>query len=241
MHLLLLGPPGVGKGTQAALLAAQLGLTHLASGDLLRRQIQSATRLGLQAQAHVSRGDLVPDAIVIAMILDQIGTPHGKAGMIFDGFPRTIEQADALVAALRRHQRTLDGVICLRAPREVLVQRIAGRQTCGSCGRSYNRSFAPSGQAGICDRCGGGLTTRPDDTVATVQRRLEVYGQQTLPLVEHFRRLGLLHEVDGDGAVAEVARRICHTVTARISPHPHLSHPVQRTGTGVGVTFASPG
>ena len=212
MNLILLGPPGAGKGTQAALLEAQTGLTHVASGTLLRRHLRSATRLGLQAQASMQRGELVPDALVIGMLLEQIGAPTCATGVILDGFPRTLAQAQGLAQALGRQQRRLDGVLSLSAPREVLVERMVGRQTCPNCEALYHRSGVPSGQVGICDRCGSGLAARADDTVETARRRLAVYAQQTQPLVEHYRELGLLHEIDSCGAVAEVAREIRQAV-----------------------------
>ena len=226
MNLILLGPPGAGKGTQAALLEAQTGLTHVASGTLLRRHLRSATRLGLQAQASMQRGELVPDALVIGMLLEQLGAPACASGVILDGFPRTLAQAQALAQALGRQQRRLDGVLYLSASCEVLVERIAGRQTCPSCEALYHRSGVPSGQAGICDRCGSALATRAEDTVETARRRLAVYAQQTQPLVEHYRELGLLHEIDSCGTVAEVAQKIlqavrcCRGHTQRARPRP---------------------
>ena len=212
MNLILLGPPGAGKGTQAALLEAQTGLTHVASGTLLRRHLRSATHLGLRAQAYMERGELVPDALVISMLLERLDSPACAAGAILDGFPRTLAQAQALATAFERHQRRLDGVLYLNAPRAVLVERIAGRQTCPNCEALYNRCGAPSGQTGICQRCGSTLAARPDDTVETAQRRLEVYGQQTQPLVEHYRERGVLHEIDSSGAVAQVAGVILQAV-----------------------------
>lgn len=225
MNLILLGPPGAGKGTQAALLEAQTGLTHVASGTLLRRHLRRATPLGRQAQAYMERGELVPDVLVISMLLEQIGAAACATGVILDGFPRTLAQAQALTKALGR-QRRVDGVLYLSAPRDVLVERIAGRQTCPNCEALYHRSGVPSGQVGICDRCGSGLAARADDTVETARRRLEVYAQQTQPLVEHYRHLGLLHEIDSAGAVAEVAREILqaarccrgHAQHARLRP-----------------------
>jgi adenylate kinase len=218
MNLLLLGPPGVGKGTQAALLAAQTGLTHVASGTLLRRHLRSATRLGLQAQASMERGELVPDALVISMLLEHLGTAACAAGAILDGFPRTLSQAQALATAFERHQRRLNGVIYLTAPNAVLLERIAGRQTCPNCEALYHRFGAPPGQAGICDRCGRALSGRADDTVETAQRRLAVYRQQTQPLVEHYRQRGLLYEIDSSGPVAEVARAILQAVHCCSTP-----------------------
>lgn len=240
MNLLLLGPPGVGKGTQAALLQAQTGLKHIASGELLRRHMLSETHLDIRARDYVNSGELVPDAIVSGMILDRIVQPDCTAGVIFDGFPRTREQARALASALDRHQRTLDGVIFLSAPRDVLLQRITGRQACPACAQAYNRYFAPPRHAGICDHCGGGLVTRADDNEATARRRLDVYVQQTMPLVEHFRLQGRLHEVDGTGEAPHVTRRILHAVTARSADARRPIPTPRRVATGACGANGSP-
>ncbi len=208
MNVILVGPPGAGKGTQAAVLEEKTKLKHVASGDLFRQHMLNETPLGLQARSFVSRGELVPDDIVIGMILDRVFQPDCSRGVIFDGFPRTQEQAQALAHALQLHHKTLDAVVFLSAPRDTLLKRIGGRQTCRTCQTPYNLYYNPSREEGMCDLCNGTLYTRPDDNLETARHRLDVYMAQTMPLIEHYRSLGLLHEVDGLGDVHEVTARV---------------------------------
>jgi len=208
MDVILVGPPGAGKGTQATVLEEKTGLTHIASGELLRHHMREETKLGVLARSYVDRGALVPDNVVIRMILERVLQPDCEAGVILDGFPRTIDQAHALMKALQERGRTIDAVILLNAPRDVLLKRIVGRQTCRTCQISYNLYYAASHKAGICDACGDSLYTRSDDTIQTARQRLEIYFQQTMPLIEHYRTIGLLHEVDGLGNIHEVTRRL---------------------------------
>jgi adenylate kinase len=208
MNVILVGPPGAGKGTQAAVLEEQTKLKHVASGDLFRQHMLNETELGLQARSYVSRGELVPDDVVIGMILDRVFQPDCAKGVIFDGFPRTKEQAHALTDALKAHHKTLDAVIFLSAPRDILLKRIVGRQTCRVCQTPYNIYYTPPRDEGRCDLCGGQLYTRPDDNMETARHRLDVYMEQTMPLVEHYRNMGLLVEVNGLGDVHEVTARM---------------------------------
>jgi adenylate kinase len=208
MNVILVGPPGAGKGTQAAVLEDKTSLKHVASGDLFRHHMREETELGLQARSYVDRGELVPDELVINMILERISQPDCAGGVIFDGFPRRIEQAHALSKALEEHNQTIDAVIFLNAPRDVLLKRIVGRQTCSVCQTPYNIYYSPPREEGICDICGGDLYTRSDDNMQTARHRLEVYLQQTRPLVDHYRLLGLLHEIDGLGDIHEVTSRL---------------------------------
>ncbi len=208
MNVILVGPPGAGKGTQAAVLEEKTQLKHIASGELFRQHMRDETDLGKLARSYVDRGELVPDDVVINMILERVFQPDCEHGVIFDGFPRTKEQAAALERALEEHHQKIDAVIFLNAPRDVLLKRIVGRQTCRNCQTPYNIYYSPPREEGVCDICGGDLYTRSDDNMETARHRLDVYLQQTAPLIEHYRELGLLHEVDGLGDIHEVTSRL---------------------------------
>ncbi|PDW04188.1 adenylate kinase [Candidatus Viridilinea mediisalina] len=196
-NVILLGPPGAGKGTQAKVLVEQTSLAHVASGDLFRAALRDGTELGMLAKSYMDRGALVPDEVVINMILERIQAPDCAEGVVFDGFPRTKEQAVALEEALAKQQSSIDVVLYLGVPSDVLLRRIGGRQTCKTCGATYNRYYFPSHRPGICDACGGELYQRSDDTLETAQHRLDVYFGQTMPLIEYYQRQGILHEIDG--------------------------------------------
>lgn len=214
--IVLMGPPGVGKGTQAVVLADRAGLIHLASGDLLRSNIRDGTELGLQAKAFVDSGGLVPDGVVVDMVLDRM---LDAVDVLLDGFPRTIAQAVELDGRLAEVGRRIDAVVLLTAPRETLVKRIVGRRSCRLCPAQYNVYFSPSSIEGECDTCGGPLITRSDDNAETAQHRLDVYDRQTRPLVEHYRAAGVLHEVQGVGEPDAVAEHIADVlVTAPANP-----------------------
>jgi adenylate kinase len=208
MNVILVGPPGAGKGTQAAVLEEKTDLKHIASGELFRQHLRDETELGLAARKYMDNGDLVPNDVVIGMILDRVFQPDCEKGVIFDGFPRTKEQADALAQSLEEHDQTIDAVVFLSAPRDVLLKRIVGRQTCRNCQTPYNIYYSPPREEGICDLCSGDLYTRSDDNMETARHRLDVYLQQTAPLIEHYRALGLLHEVNGLGDIHEVTMRL---------------------------------
>ena len=210
MNVILVGPPGAGKGTQAAVLEEKTELKHIASGELFRQHLRDETELGLAARAYIDRGDLVPNDVVIGMILERIFQADCEKGVIFDGFPRTKEQAAALGKSLEEHNQTIDAVIFLNAPRDVLLKRIVGRQTCRMCQTPYNLYYSPPQEEGVCDECGGDLYTRSDDNMQTAQHRLDVYFRETAPLIEHYRGLGLLHDVDGLGDIHEVTVRLVH-------------------------------
>lgn len=208
MNVLLVGPPGAGKGTQAKRLEGRLGLKHVASGELLREAMRGDSDLGRTARDYVDRGELVPDELVIEMIVERIYEADCAQGVIFDGFPRTVEQARALERTLEEHGQGIEAVIYLTAPRDILLRRIAGRMTCRSCQATYNIYYAPPAAEGVCDRCGDELYERSDDNWATATHRLDVYLRQTLPMVEHYRQQGLLHEVDGNYYIESVTERL---------------------------------
>jgi adenylate kinase len=208
MNVILVGPPGAGKGTQASVLEARTKLQHIASGELFRHHMREETELGLLARSYVDRGELVPDEVVINMIVERISQPDCEHGVIFDGFPRTKDQADALERMLREHDQQIDVVIFLNAPRDVLLKRIVGRQTCRVCQTPYNIYYSPPKDEGVCDLCGGDLYTRSDDNMQTARHRLDVYFQQTMPLIEHYRANGQLHAVDGLGDIHQVTTRL---------------------------------
>jgi adenylate kinase len=208
VDLILMGPPGVGKGTQAELLKARTGLAHLATGDLLRRHLREGTELGLTAQTYMDRGELVPDRLVTDMTLEIVLAPEHAGGVILDGFPRTLGQAGELAAALTGDDRRVDAAVLLTAPRRLLLRRIVGRQTCQICGAAFNIFYTPSREEAVCDLCGGELRTRRDDNMETARHRLDVYLAETAPLIEFYREQRLLREIDGSVEVTEVADRV---------------------------------
>lgn len=217
-NVILLGPPGAGKGTQAKTLSDRTSLTHVASGDLFRAALREGTELGMLAKSYMDRGELVPNEVVIGMILERIARPDCAPGVIFDGFPRTREQAEALAASLSEHNSKIDAVLYLRVPNEVLLRRIAGRQTCKTCGATYNIYYFPSHRPGICDACGGKLYQRSDDSMETAQHRLDVYFAQTMPLIEYYQRQGILHEVDGQLEISWVTDAMLRALGPYLEP-----------------------
>ncbi len=197
MYLVLLGPPGSGKGTQAELLHEKLKLPHVASGDLFRENLRNETELGLLAKKYMDKGQLVPDDVTIAMVRERLQQPDCAQGVILDGFPRTLAQAESLDEMLAGMGRRLNGVLYLAVPDEELVRRLSGRWICSQCQTPYHTLFNPPAEEGICDLCGGELYQRDDDKPETVRARLKVYHRQTAPLIDYYRRAGLLVEVDG--------------------------------------------
>lgn len=208
MIVVLMGPPGAGKGTQAVRLAQRLGLTHVASGDLFREALAAGTPLGLQAKSYMERGELVPDAVVVEMVLERMGRPDCAQGVVLDGFPRTSAQAQALDGALQAQGMRVAAALNLAVPEEELLGRLTGRRICRDCQAPYHVRFNPPLREGVCDRCGGELYQRADDSEATVRRRLEVYQEQTAPLIAYYRGQGLLREADGLGPVDVVTERL---------------------------------
>jgi adenylate kinase len=212
MDVILLGAPGAGKGTQAKALEEHSGLVHVASGDLFRSALRQGTELGMLAKSYMDRGELVPDEVVIRMIMERIAQPDCQRGVIFDGFPRTIDQVAALTVELERQGRDLRAVLFLKVPEAMLLRRIAGRETCKTCGSTYNVYYFPSKRPDVCDECGGRLYQRNDDNMETAQRRLGIYFAQTLPLIDHYRTQGLLREIDGQREITQVTQDMLHVM-----------------------------
>ena len=208
MYIIFLGAPGAGKGTQAASVARELNLAHIASGDLFRQALEQKTELGLQAKSYMEKGMLVPDEITIRMVLERISVPDCETGIILDGFPRNLEQAKALDKALAEQDKSIDTVVYINVSEEELLKRLSGRWICRNCQAPYHATSSPPKVWGKCDKCGGELYQRPDDTVETIKKRLQVYFAQTAPLIDCYTQGGKLLEVDGEGGVAGVSRRI---------------------------------
>jgi len=209
MYLVLLGPPGGGKGTQAKRLQETRGLIQLSTGDMLRAAVASGSEVGRRAKAVMDAGQLVSDEIVIAIIEDRLDQPDVAKGAIFDGFPRTVAQAEALDAMLVRKGKKLDLAIEVRVPDEFIVERITGRYTCAKCGAGYHDKFQKPKVEGTCDSCGGTeFVRRPDDRVETVTKRLETYHAQTAPLLPYYEGKGTLKVVDGTREIAEVTQAL---------------------------------
>jgi adenylate kinase len=204
--LILLGPPGAGKGTQAALVSQQAGVAHVATGDLFRENIRNETELGKQAKTFVDRGALVPDELTVRMLLDRLDRPDTQKGVLLDGFPRTVDQARALDGALKGRGQAVDKVLYINVGEEEVIARLGGRWTCRQCGAVYHQVFSPPKTPGRCDKCGGELYQRDDDKPETVRNRLSVYTQQTAPLVDYYRQAGKLLEVNGEQNAAAVGK-----------------------------------
>lgn len=200
MNLILMGPPGAGKGTQAVRLNEKLRILHLSAGDMLREHVKRETELGRKAKEIMARGELVPDSLVSEMVGKRLAEPDAKDGFLLDGYPRNLAQALTLDEILSSQGRKIDQVLALKVAPEELVRRLTGRRVCGNCGAGYHLVSQPPKQQGLCERCGGSLLQRPDDREEVVRERLRVYEEQTRPLLEHYRRLGLLSELEGAGS-----------------------------------------
>jgi adenylate kinase len=214
MRLVLLGAPGVGKGTQADQLSARFGRPKISTGDILREAVRNKTTLGLEAKACMDEGKLVPDAIVVGIVRDKLGEPACARGFLLDGFPRTVPQAEELGRMLEGRGARLDRVVNVMVPREEVVKRLTGRRSCPKCQAVFHVDFAPPARAGSCDRCGAVLVQRTDDKRETVEARLKVYEEQTAPLIHYYRQKALLSDVDGSGRVEDVQRRLVEVLDA---------------------------
>ncbi|MFQ6051660.1 MAG: adenylate kinase [Candidatus Hydrothermarchaeota archaeon] len=208
MHLILLGAPGAGKGTQAKMVAEKFGIPHIATGDILREAVKEGTQLGKEAVKYMEKGKLVPDEIVIGIIEERLREDDCKKGFVLDGFPRTIAQAEALDSVLDKIGIDLDLVIDLKVDKEELVRRISQRRICRSCEKPYHLTFNPPKVSGVCDECGGELYQRSDDTEETVRKRISVYEEQTFPLIDYYKKKGILKEVDGNRPIEEISESI---------------------------------
>jgi adenylate kinase len=213
-YLIFLGAPGAGKGTQADLLEKRLGLPHVASGDLFRENLKNRTPLGLKAQGYMERGELVPDDVTIAMVMERLARPDCANGAVLDGFPRTVAQAEALDHRLADEDKHIEAVINLAVAPETLMARLTGRWICRNCQATYHLLHNPPKVAGRCDVCGGELYQRTDDQPETVARRLEVYFAQTAPLIDYYGERELLHEVNGAQDIEAVQRDILDVLKA---------------------------
>ena len=208
MYIIFLGAPGAGKGTQADRVAQELKLVHIATGDLFRQALEQGTELGLKAKTYMEKGVLVPDEITIRMALERISAPDCESGVIFDGFPRNLKQAKALDESLARQGKSIDKVVYIRVPEEELLKRLSGRWICRKCQAPYHAVNSPPKVWGKCDQCGGELYQRTDDTVEAIKKRLKVYFDETAPLIDYYVKAGNLLEVNGEGGVDEVERKV---------------------------------
>jgi adenylate kinase len=204
LNLILLGPPGAGKGTQAARLREDFGLAYIGTGDLLREHKENQTELGVKAKEYMDNGDLVPDEVIIGVILECVESEAAQDGFLLDGFPRSVGQAEALAEAIGRLDRRLTAVLCIEAPDEEIVRRLSGRRMCAEAGHVYNIYTDPPKREDVCDQDGSRLIQRDDDREATVRKRLGVYHKQTEPLVEYYEDQGLLRRFDGTRSPTEV-------------------------------------
>ncbi|WP_026040839.1 adenylate kinase [Sulfobacillus thermosulfidooxidans] len=208
MNMVLLGAPGAGKGTQAKRLAEYYSIPHISTGDIFRRNLSEGTPLGKRAQSYMSEGRLVPDDITEAMVDDRLQQADTHNGFILDGFPRNVHQADALARMLADRQLSLTAVIYIEVPHDILVERLVGRRVCSTCGTTFHVIFDPPAVEGVCEVCGGTLVQRPDDQPETVETRLNVYREETAPLIDFYRERGLLVEIDGTEPVDVVTQNI---------------------------------
>jgi adenylate kinase len=214
MRLILVGPPGAGKGTQAVNLATHFSIPHISTGDIFRSNLKEGTPLGLEAKSYMDRGELVPDEVTNKMVKDRLGKDDVRPGFLLDGFPRNVFQAEVLRAILGEKQSPLDAALELSVDRGEIIKRLAGRRTCKDCQRAFHLDYEPSKVEGICDGCGGTLYQRDDDKEEVIARRLEVYNEQTAPIIDFYRREGLLVTIPAMGPVDEITQRATNALNA---------------------------
>ena len=208
MRVILLGPPGAGKGTQAEKLVENLGIPHISTGDMFRKAITEGTDLGKEAKSYMDQGKLVPDEVTIGIVRERLSEPDCQKGFLLDGFPRTVAQADALNEILAQLNTKLDAVLNIVVIRDALIERLTGRRVCKACGSTYHVLFKPSKDGHICEKCQGQLYQRHDDSIETVGKRLDVYEEQTSPLIAYYREKGLLVDIDGSQSMEQVQEDI---------------------------------
>jgi len=215
VNLLIMGPPGAGKGTQAAEIVKELKIPHISTGDMLREAVKQGTEMGKKAKEYMDKGQLVPDEVIIGVVKERLGQPDCKVGFLLDGFPRTLPQAEALDQTLKEMGIKLDAVINIRVPREKIVDRITGRRVCRVCGDTYHVVNKPPKESGKCDKCGGELYQRSDDTAETVNKRLDVYEAQTQPLLDYYGKQGIVRDINGDQPINKVLEDILAALKKR--------------------------
>jgi len=213
MRLILLGPPGAGKGTQAKLLAEKFNIQQISTGDILRQAVKNKTKMGLKAKSYMDQGKLVPDNVVIGIMKDRLDNADCSKGFILDGFPRTIQQAESLSQALKQMEIDIDYLIDIEIDFNYLIQRLTGRWTCRECGEGYHKMSNPPKKKGVCDKCDGELYQRDDDKEETIQKRFEVYRKETEPLKDYYQKNGKLNAIKGDGGIQEIFSRITNLIT----------------------------
>lgn len=213
MNIILLGPPGAGKGTQAKMLVEKYQIPQISTGDILRAAVKEGSPLGKEAKACMDKGELVPDSVVIGIVEERIQQPDCAKGYMLDGFPRTVPQAEALDGMLKNLSSQIDHVVSIEVANEELVGRLTGRRTCRDCGAGFHVMFDPPEKEGVCDKCGGELYQRDDDNVETVTSRLEVYESQTLPLIDYYTAKGKIRPVDGVGDIKEIFGRVTQVLS----------------------------
>lgn len=215
LRVVLLGPPGAGKGTQAKLLREKFEACQISTGDILRQAVVDQSPLGKEASEYIKRGDLVPDGVIVKLVAERLKEKDCAPGFILDGFPRTLAQAESLEQILQKMGLELQSVLLVQVPHAVIIERLAGRRICKNCGTLYHLHFNPSARGTVCDHCGGELWQRDDDREETITARLKVYDNQTAPLIDYYRQRGLLKEIDGVGNVEDIRHRLIRALEER--------------------------